>query len=178
MVKFVLLAVMDFYHKRLTRVYHVVTLFYADRIIANFRTMDSMFHTAAVYRAPVAHVFERAPIPLTETFTHRGQTQQIATWLSETQTTDLIVLRDDKITYEDYYRGNDHATRTISWSLAKSFVSALADIDVAEGHIVSIQDSVSQYVLSKTPVTTTCRSNIPADVVGYSLQRRLHGIFL
>ena len=151
MVKFALfalalLAVVSFYHKRLTRVYHVVTLFYADRIVANFRAMDSMFHTAAISRAPVAHVFERAPIPLPETFTHRGQTQQIATWLSETWTTGLIVLRDGKITYEDYYRGNDHATRTISWSLAKSFVSALAGIAVAEGHIVSIQDPVSQYV--------------------------------
>ena len=137
MVKFALLALAllalaGLHHKRLTRVYHVVTLFYADRIVANFRAMDSMFHTAAISRAPVAHVFEQAPAPLPDTFTHRGQTQQTATWLSETWTTGLIVVRDGKITYEDYYRGNDHTTRTISWSLAKSFVSALAGIAVAE----------------------------------------------
>ena len=151
MVKFALLALAllalaGLYHKRLTRVYHVVTLFYADRIVANFRAMDSMFHTAAISRAPVAHVFERAPAPLPDTFTHRGKTQQTATWLSETWTTGLIIVRDGKITYEDYYRGNDHTTRTISWSLAKSFVSALAGIAVAEGHIASIQDPVTRYV--------------------------------
>ena len=151
MVKFAvialaLLAVAGFYHKRLIRVYHVVTLFNADRIVANFRKMDSMFQTLEISRAPRPHVFERAPEPLPDSFTHRGQRQQTATWLSETWTTGLIVIRHGNITYEDYFRGNDHTSRTISWSLAKSFVSALAGIAVAEGRIVSVEDPVTRYV--------------------------------
>ncbi len=143
----VLLAVIiGLYHRRIVRVYHVVTLFYADRIVANFRSMDAMFNTVPVHRAPVSSPFARVPAPLPPTFSYQGQNKNLTTWLDETWTTGLVVIRDGAITFEKYYRGNTESTRTISWSLAKSFVSALFGIAVAEGHIASIHDPVTQYV--------------------------------
>ncbi|MEE3257779.1 MAG: serine hydrolase [Candidatus Latescibacterota bacterium] len=143
----ILLAIVaGLYRQRIIRVYHVVTLFYADRIVANFRSMDSMFNTVPVHRAPIASPFDRAPTPLPATFPYQGQNKNLPTWLDETWTTGLVVIRDSAVTFEGYYRGNAESTRTISWSLAKSFVSALFGIAVAEGHIASIQDPVTQYV--------------------------------
>ena len=141
-----LAVIIGLYHRRIFRVYHVVTLFYADRIIANFRSMNSIFNTVPIHRAPVASPFARAPVPLPATFSYQGQNKDLSTWIDETWTTGLVVIRDGAITFEEYYRGNNESTRTISWSLAKSFVSALFGIAIAEGHIASIHDPVTQYV--------------------------------
>ena len=143
----ILLAIVaGLYRQRIIRVYHVVTLFYADRIVANFRSMDAMFNTAPIHRAPVASPLARAPAPLPATFICQEQNKKLPTWLDETWATGLVVIRDSAVTFEEYYRGNNESTRSISWSLAKSFVSALFGIAVAEGHIGSIQDPVTQYV--------------------------------
>lgn len=139
-------AACGFLHKQLIRVYHVITLFDADRIVENFRTMNTMFNTVPVVKAPIAHSFTHAPAPLPTTYTYQGHDKNIATWFDENWTTGLVVIRDDAITFEAYYRGNTEATQTISWSMAKSVVSTLVGIAVAEGHIASIDDPVSRYV--------------------------------
>lgn len=49
--------------------------------------------------------------------------------------------------YEQYFRGNNQATKCISWSVGKSVVSALFGIAVAEGKIKSIESqTVTDFV--------------------------------
>ena len=132
--------------RKIIRIYHVITLFYPDRIVANFRSMNEIFAVETLRQSPVAHSFPRTPIPLPKTYTYQGQNRALARWIDETWTTGLIVIRDGQITCEEYYRGNSETTKTISWSMAKSFVSALVGIALAEGKIATIRDPVSHYV--------------------------------
>ena len=55
-------------HKKLIRVYQVITLLYSDRIVNNFRTMNAAFAAAAIHRSPVAHTFARQPTDLPKTY--------------------------------------------------------------------------------------------------------------
>lgn len=132
--------------ERLQRLYRVNHLFDADVVLENFRGMDSLFPVTAVRRGQWTHRFERAPQPLPASYAYRGEQRDVQAFLDQTWTTGLVVLVHGRIAFEQYYRGNSETTRTISWSVAKSFVSALLGIAVAEGHIRDIMQPVTDYV--------------------------------
>ena len=69
--------------------------------------------------------------------------------LDDTWTTGLVVLKEGVIVCEEYFRGNDEASQVISWSVAKSFVSALIGIAVEEGHIKDIHEPETSQFASK-----------------------------
>jgi len=89
-------------------------------------------------------------IHLPDQFSFQGQTLKTKPFLEEMETTGLIVLTDDRVVFEQYWLGNDATTQTASWSLVKSFVSALVGIAVGEGVIASIEDPVTRYVPTLT----------------------------
>lgn len=133
--------------EQLTRLYNVVTLFNEDRIVDNFRNMDRAFEIRTVERSGPVFEFEQGgTLELPETFTWKDRTFETESFLEETWTTGLIVVKDDAIRYERYWRGNDASTPWISWSMAKSVTSALFGIAVEKGLIESIQDPVTKYV--------------------------------
>ncbi|WP_425215771.1 serine hydrolase domain-containing protein [Tumidithrix helvetica] len=66
--------------------------------------------------------------------------------LDRTSTTGILVLKNDVIVYEKYFRGNSANARNTSWSMAKSFMSALVGISIAEGKINSVNDPITKYV--------------------------------
>ena len=147
LVLFVLLGIAwGLLHKKLLRVYEVITLFSRDCIVENFRTMDRIFATSRMHRPAISHSFTRAPAPLPASYTYQGHDKKLAAWLEETWVTGLVVIKGEAITFEHYYHGNCATSQVISWSLSKSIVSALVGIAVAEGHIASILDPVSKYV--------------------------------
>ena len=51
-----------------------------------------------------------------------------------------------KYSFEQYWNGNDQQSKHISWSVAKSFLSALIGIAVEEGLIDSIDDPATKYL--------------------------------
>ncbi|MEM1328719.1 MAG: serine hydrolase [Bacteroidota bacterium] len=68
-------------------------------------------------------------------------------YLSElTKTTAFLVIRNDSILYERYFDDFDEYSQLPSFSVAKSFTSALVGIAVEEGYIESIQDPITKYV--------------------------------
>jgi CubicO group peptidase (beta-lactamase class C family) len=129
------------------RLLAVVKLFEPDTIVENFRSMDRMFDTVPVSRGEdVWHLPEGSRISLPARFAFGGSILQTATFLDYTNTTGLIVLYDGHVVFEEYYCGETRATPHISWSVSKSFVSALVGIALAEGHIRNIMDPVTDYV--------------------------------
>jgi len=141
-----LLTTTAYYWPEIARVYHVIRLFDADRIVGNFRAMDNMFQTVPVRRADKAHEMKHALRDLPSTYQYKGGARNVAAFLDETWTTGLIVLQDGDIAHEQYYRGNNAQSKTISWSVAKSFVSALVGVAVAEGRIKDIAEPITNYV--------------------------------
>ncbi len=58
----------------------------------------------------------------------------------------FIVIQNDTILYEGYFNGAGRKSIVTSFSVAKSFTSALVGIALAEGYIESVDDPVTRYL--------------------------------
>jgi len=83
---------------------------------------------------------------LPESYVYKGKTKKVEDWIERTDTTGLLVIKDGEIAFEKYYQGNQESTRTISMSVAKSFVSFLVGVALEEGKIKNLHDPVDSYV--------------------------------
>jgi CubicO group peptidase (beta-lactamase class C family) len=66
--------------------------------------------------------------------------------LRATDTLAFLVAREDELVYERYFGGAERQTLQTSFSVAKSFVSALVGIAIEDGLIGSVEDPVTDYV--------------------------------
>ena len=67
-------------------------------------------------------------------------------FLEENRTQAFLVIQDDAILYEQYFNGTERESIVTSFSTAKSFTSALIGIAIAEGHIQSVNDPITEYL--------------------------------
>lgn len=67
-------------------------------------------------------------------------------FLPETKTVAFLVIRNDTMLYEKYFRRKDSASIIPSFSVAKSFTSALVGLAIEDGRIASVEDSMTQYL--------------------------------
>ena len=85
-------------------------------------------------------------IDLPKHYSFEGHTKSVEDFFTETDTTALLVLKDGQMVMERYALTGGPDVHWISWSVSKSFVSALVGIAVHEGHIRSIEDPISDYI--------------------------------
>ncbi|MCC5868189.1 MAG: serine hydrolase [Gammaproteobacteria bacterium] len=123
-----------------------ITLFAESQRVENFRAMDRVFPSRAVPHGGPVWAFERDPRALPETYDFNDDERELSAFLDRTVTTGLLVVHRGAITHEEYRLGADEASPFTSWSMAKSFLSALIGIALEEGHIASIRDSIGRYV--------------------------------
>ena len=117
--------------------------------VENFRSLGAIFPVRVIRHARTPSPLESGPaFDLPELFSFQGETLQTRRFLDEMETTGLVVLKDGRVVFERYWLGNDATNQTASWSMVKSFVSALVGIAVGEGAIASIEDPVTRYVPS------------------------------
>lgn len=62
------------------------------------------------------------------------------------KTTSFLIIRNDSILYESYFYDYDSSSVFTSFSVAKSYISALVGIAIADGKIESVQDSITKYL--------------------------------
>ena len=67
-------------------------------------------------------------------------------FLNKTATTAFLVIRNDSILFEKYYRGYDRARISTIFSISKSITSLLVGMAVDDGSISSIQDPITKYI--------------------------------
>ena len=70
----------------------------------------------------------------------------LAHYLDASGTTAFLVVHDDKLLYERYFNGYDETSLNTSFSMAKSFASALVGIAIDEGHIKSVDEPITNYI--------------------------------
>jgi CubicO group peptidase (beta-lactamase class C family) len=131
---------------RVVKLYHVINLFDQDVIVENFMAMDQIFETKEIISREPPLAFPKSSVQLPESFEYKGKEQSLSEFLRDTQTTALLVLKGDTITHESYYLGTEQSDRRISWSVAKSFLSALVGIAVEQGKITNLEQAVTDYV--------------------------------
>lgn len=125
--------------EEIARLMAVNSLFAKDRIVQNFSHMDRLFLTRPLSRGdgPVS------PLPMGP---EAVLPTEVAEWITARDVTALVVLKNGQVVHESYYLGTGPEDLRISWSVAKSFLSALFGIVLAEGHIDSLDDPVTKYV--------------------------------
>lgn len=135
------------------RLLAVNALFSEENIVTNFSHMDDIFfHTIMdVPDVPPS----KLPVDL------REMPDGLGGWIKDRSVTALVVLKEGNIAYEAYLKGADSDLR-ISWSVAKSFLSALMGIVLAEGDIDSLDDPVTKYAtgLIGTPYDDSTIRNV------------------
>jgi CubicO group peptidase (beta-lactamase class C family) len=67
-------------------------------------------------------------------------------FLADTGTLAFVVVQNDTVIYERYFKGIQRDSIVTSYSVAKSFDSALIGIAIQEGYIHSTEDSITDYI--------------------------------
>ena len=67
-------------------------------------------------------------------------------FLPSTSSVAFLVIRNDTLIYEQYFEKFDSSRIVPSFSMAKSYTSALLGIAIDEGQIESVEDSISRYI--------------------------------
>ncbi len=116
------------------------------RRVENFHQVERVFPVRAVAQSEHPWQLAESPQQLPANYEFEGKTQSVDEFLERTITTGLLVLHDDTICVERYFRGCDGQSRFTSMSVAKSIVSALVGIALAEGHLRDIDQPVGQLV--------------------------------
>ncbi len=140
LVALVLAAVVVGVWKReeIQRLWAVNSLFSEEKIVNNFSHMDAAFLTTTL---------SRGDGPTSE-LPYGPETQlpaETAQWIEDRAVTSLLVMKDGAIRYEEYFLGTGPDDRRISWSIAKSYLSALFGVLMEEGAIASLDEPVVTY---------------------------------
>ena len=113
----------------------------------HFDRLYRMLPSSRLAASSVPHRFpDGNPVDLPPSFDFAGTTVDTEEFLHVTDTAALLVLRDGAVVHEQYRLTGGPDVQWISFSVAKSFVSALVGIAVQHGHIRSVDDPISDYI--------------------------------
>jgi len=135
---------------RIQRLMRVNSLFDANKIVYNFSHMDEALFSKTLPVSGEKHVWLETAQPLPEQVNINGKPQDLTAYLEETQTTALLVVKNEQILFEDYYKDTGPEDKRISWSMAKSYLSAIFGVALMERKIKSLDDPVTDYVPALT----------------------------
>ena len=142
----IIIALIVIYQKNLIRLHTAITLYDKDKIVHNFLNMYQTFNSTVIPASTQPFYFPSQAKALPDVFEYDNNNISTQSFIEDSQTTGLLVLKNGKIVYEDYWLGHTQDKQHISWSVAKSFVSALIGIAIEEGSVTSIEQAVTDYV--------------------------------
>ena len=118
-----------------------------EHIEDTFINMEQYFDKTEVQKSTTPFKYPQTTnITLPASFTAKGQEFNTLDYLDSSYTQGFLVIQNDTIVYENYWRGMEQDTRHISWSMAKSVVSALLGIAKGEGKFGSVEKTVDEYL--------------------------------
>jgi len=137
------------YWQELNRISFAASLFSGAEQYENFNRISELYPTATMPAARQPHEFPQGEsIELPTSFQYKGKSVDTGSFLSETDTSALLVIVKGRVRFERYMLTGGRKVNWLSMSVAKSFVSAAVGIATDEGHIESIQEPITQYVPS------------------------------
>jgi CubicO group peptidase (beta-lactamase class C family) len=141
----VLAASVAVYLRGFGRIAMGLTLFRGAEQVENFSRATRLFPTTTLPKSKVPFRFPQGePNPLPTTFVYEGTTTDVDEFLAETDTSAVIVLKDGEVRFERYYRTGGPDVHWLSWSVAKSFVSALVGIAVHDVNARPVAQAASR----------------------------------
>lgn len=135
------------FHKNVNRLWIAITLYDEDKIVNNFMSLYQSFNASTIAASDTPFELPEVAGQLPDSFTlDGGGDLDLQDFLRQSGTTGLLVIKNGEIRVEDYYLGNSREQQHISWSMGKSFLSAMFGLAIEEGHIKSIEETVTDYV--------------------------------
>jgi CubicO group peptidase (beta-lactamase class C family) len=109
------------------------------------------FPARTIHKAPPVSHFDKLPADnpyasQIEAIGGDSSNGSLESYLQASGTTAFLVVHDDKLLYERYFNGYDQRSVNTSFSMAKSFASALVGIAIDEGHIKSVDEPITNYL--------------------------------
>ena len=122
----------------INRLLIVNSMFEEDKIVYNFSHMNDGFFSVPLNQA------SQTPSPLPEKLDYIAD-DKFLSFLEDRNVTSIVASKNGVIHYENYLLDTAKSDKRISWSVAKSFLSALMGIMIEQGKIESIDDKVIKY---------------------------------
>ena len=136
-----------FFSPKLIRIYKFMNLYQKDNIAENFISMDKLFNPGPMIKAAdEPYTFKTQSFSLPQSYQFEGESKDLIEALDYFETDGLLVLKNDTILYEQYWHGNSKSSQHISYSVAKSFLSALIGIAYEDGLIDDLNDPIDKYL--------------------------------
>jgi CubicO group peptidase (beta-lactamase class C family) len=128
--------------------------FYLTRVIfwgeSDYKDLEK-FPARTIHKAPPTFTFDQLPAdnPYASQIEAIGDDAtdgRVEDYLEASGTTTFLVVRDDELLYEKYFNGYDKDSLQTSFSMAKSYASALVGIAIDEGYIKSVDEPITNYI--------------------------------
>ena len=128
--------------------------FYLTRTIfwgeSDYKDLER-FPARTIHNAPPVSRFDKLPADnlyasQIEAIGRDSSNGSFDRYLEASGTTAFLVVHDDKLLYERYFNGYDQRSVNTSFSMAKSFASALVGLAIDEGYIKSIDEPITNYL--------------------------------
>jgi CubicO group peptidase (beta-lactamase class C family) len=126
--------------------YPKLSLFESGKRAKNFREMRKIFPSQPIKASNSRYFFQQSLHNLDVTYDFEGNKHKMSEFLEKTETTGILVIKDSKIFHEKYFQGNSNLDKNTSWSVAKSFTSALVGIAISDGYITNVNDKITKYL--------------------------------
>jgi CubicO group peptidase (beta-lactamase class C family) len=126
---------------------HIQRYFYLNFAnITDYQYFDNVDINKGGYtfRYPDASIFEALDVP--EDFLTDNSVSNFESFLEDHKTVAFLVIRNDTMVYETYFSGYESSSIFTTFSVSKSFVSALVGIAIDEGYIYSTSQSITFYL--------------------------------
>jgi CubicO group peptidase (beta-lactamase class C family) len=109
------------------------------------------FPARTIHNAPPVSHFDKLPADnpyasQIEAIGRGSSNGSLERYLEASGTTAFLVVHDDKLLYERYFNGYDRRSANTSFSMAKSFASALVGLAIDEGYIKSVDEPITNYL--------------------------------
>jgi CubicO group peptidase (beta-lactamase class C family) len=109
------------------------------------------FPARAIHNAPPISRFDELPADnfyasQIEAIGNSSVSGSLVNYLESSGTTAFLVIHEDKLVYERYFNGYDESSLNTSFSMAKSYASALVGIAIDEGYIESVNEPITNYI--------------------------------
>ncbi len=121
-------------------------IFAASSRVENFQHMDRIFPSRVLAASASPFVFPKTGQSLPTSYRFGEEARTTADFMTKTNTTGLLVLKDGVVLHEEYRLGASPTSTLTSWSMAKSVVATLVGMALMEGKITSLDDKVSRYL--------------------------------
>ena len=129
------------------RLEFVTSLFSGKEQFQNLNRVHTLFPKTTVLPSSNPLLFQLdEPKELPTKFIFEGKQVDVDEYLLRTDTAALLIIENGKIKYENYWLTGGPDEHWFSFSMAKSFISALIGIAIHQKYINSIEDKITFYV--------------------------------